>query len=49
MSILLELWQLMRVRKRYWLLPVLISMCLFGGLIVLIQGSAVAPFIYTLF
>ena len=39
----------MRVRKKYWLLPVLIVMVLFGGLIVLTKGSAVAPFIYTLF
>jgi Family of unknown function (DUF5989) len=37
------------VRKKYWLLPVLLMMVVFGGLIVLTQGSAVAPFIYTLF
>lgn len=49
MSIVVELWRFMRVRKRYWLLPVLIMMCVFGGLVVLTQGSAVAPFIYTLF
>lgn len=49
MSIVFELWRFMRVRKRYWLLPVLIMMGVFGGLIVLTQGSAVAPFIYTLF
>jgi hypothetical protein len=49
MSILSELWRFMRVRKKYWLLPVLISISIFGGLIVLTQGSAVAPFIYTLF
>ena len=49
MSIAFELWRFMRVRKRYWLLPVLIMMCVFGGLVVLTQGSAVAPFIYTLF
>ena len=48
MSIVVELWRFMRVRKRYWLLPVFM-MCVFGGLIVLTQGSAVAPFIYTLF
>jgi hypothetical protein len=39
----------LRVRKKYWLLPVFIVMVLFGGLIVLTKGSAVAPFIYTLF
>ena len=47
MSILAELWQFMRVRKKYWLLPIMLMMALFGGLIVLTQGSAVAPFIYT--
>jgi hypothetical protein len=49
MSILVELWQFMRVRKKFWLLPVVIMLLLFGGLIVLAEGSAVAPFIYTLF
>jgi hypothetical protein len=49
MSFLAELWAFLRVRKKYWLMPVLIMMVLFGGLIVLAQGSAVAPFIYTLF
>jgi hypothetical protein len=49
MSILTELWQFMRVRKKYWLLPIVLMMALFGGLIVLTQGSAVAPFIYTVF
>ena len=44
-----ELWTFMRVRKKFWLLPIIIMMALFGGLIVLSQGSAVAPFIYTLF
>jgi hypothetical protein len=39
----------MRVRKKFWLLPILVMMLLFGGLIVLTQGSAVAPFIYTVF
>jgi hypothetical protein len=39
----------MRVRKKYWMLPILVVMLLFGGLIVLTQGSAVAPFIYTIF
>ena len=49
MSFLRELWMYMRVRKKLWLLPLLIVMATFGGLIVLTQGSAVAPFIYTLF
>lgn len=49
MSFLSELWEFMRVRKKFWLLPILIMMVLLGGLIVLTQGSAVAPFIYTLF
>lgn len=49
MSFLLELWAFLRARKKYWLLPILVMMVQFGGLIVLSQGSAVAPFIYTLF
>lgn len=49
MSFLLELWQFLKVRKKFWLLPILIMMVLLGGLLVLSQGSAVAPFIYTLF
>ncbi len=49
MYIFKELWLFMRVRKKYWLLPIFIMMALFGGLIVLTQGSAVAPFIYTIF
>lgn len=49
MSFLLELVAFLRARKKYWLLPILVMMVLFGGLIVLTQGSAVAPFIYTLF
>ena len=49
MSILAELWAFMRVRKKYWLLPILLMMLLFGTVLVLAQGSAVAPFIYTLF
>ena len=49
MSFLKELWAHMRARKKYWLLPILIAMVIVGGLIVLAQGSAVAPFIYTLF
>ncbi|HSV28485.1 MAG TPA: DUF5989 family protein [Candidatus Omnitrophota bacterium] len=49
MAFVLELWAFLRARKKYWLLPILVMMALFGGLIVLSQGSAVAPFIYTLF
>lgn len=49
MEFLSELWRFMRVRKKFWLLPILLVTALFGGLVVLTQGSAVAPFIYTLF
>ena len=49
MSLIKELWTFMRVRKKFWLLPIMIMMVLLGGLVVLTQGSAVAPFIYTLF
>ena len=49
MSFLRELWAYMRARKKYWLIPILLVMVLLGGLLVLAQGSAVAPFIYTLF
>jgi len=44
-----ELWRFIRVRKKYWLLPVILMLAVFGALIVLAKGSAVAPFIYTLF
>ena len=46
-----ELWLFMKVRKKFWLLPVLknVMMAVFGGLVVLSQGSAIAPFIYTIF
>ena len=49
MSFLRELWLYMRTRKKYWLIPILLVMVVLGGLLVLAQGSAVAPFIYTLF
>ena len=49
MSFLRELWAFMRVRKKYWLLPIIIMMLVLGGLIVLGQSSAVAPMIYTIF
>jgi len=44
-----EMWAFMRARKKFWLLPIIIILLLLGGLLVLAQGSAVAPFIYTLF
>ena len=49
MSFIKELWHFMLIRKKFWLFPIFIMLVLFGGLIVLSQGSAVAPFIYTLF
>ena len=49
MSLFMELWRFMRARRKFWLLPILVVMFLLGGLLVLAQGSAVAPFIYTLF
>ncbi len=49
MSIVFELWTFMRVRKKFWLFPIMLILVLFGGLLVLAQGSAVAPFIYTIF
>ena len=49
MGLIAELWRFMRVRKKYWLAPIVIVMLLLGGLLVLAKGSAIAPFIYTLF
>ena len=49
MSFLTELWAFMRQRKKFWLAPIMLLLLVFGGLIILAQGSAVAPFIYTLF
>ena len=49
MPFLLEFWRFLRVRKKYWLMPILVLTVVLGGLIVLAKGSAVAPFIYTLF
>jgi len=48
-SFVSELWAFLRERKKYWLLPIIVMLALFGGLMVLTQGSAIAPFIYTLF
>lgn len=49
MSLIKELWAFIRARKKYWLIPILVTMVTLGALIVMAQGSAVAPFIYTLF
>jgi hypothetical protein len=49
MNLIIELWRFMRVRKKFWLLPILVVMFLLGGLLILAKGSAIAPFIYTLF
>lgn len=48
-SFLKELWAFMRERKKFWLLPIILILVVFGALLVLTEGSAVAPFIYTLF
>jgi len=48
-SLLAELWAFMRARKKWWLLPIIVIMFLVGMLLVLAQGSALAPFIYTIF
>jgi len=49
MNFFYEFWQFLRIRKKYWLLPIIIVLVIFGGLIVLTQGSVVAPFIYAIF
>lgn len=49
MNFIAELWAFLRIRKKLWLLPLVLVMLLVGGLLILAQGSAVAPFIYTLF
>ena len=49
MEFLKEFWEFLKVRKKYWLVPIIIVLILFGGLIILSQGSVVAPFIYTIF
>ena len=48
-GIMMEFWEFLRVRKKYWLLPIVLVLLLLGALLVFAQGSAVAPFIYTLF
>ena len=49
MTLVKELWRFMRVRKKFWLFPVLLVMLLLGGLLILASSSAIAPFIYTIF
>jgi hypothetical protein len=49
MWFVVEFWEFMRERKKFWLLPLMVLMLVFGGLVVLTKGSAVAPFIYTVF
>jgi hypothetical protein len=49
MSFIKELWTFLRINKKLWLLPIILVMVLMGGLLVLAQGSVIAPFIYTLF
>jgi Family of unknown function (DUF5989) len=49
MSFVAEFWLYLRERKKFWLLPIILVMVMFGGLVVLTKGTAVAPFIYTLF
>ena len=49
MDFLKDLWGFLRVRKKFWMLPIILTLLLFGVLIVLTSGSAVAPFIYTIF
>lgn len=49
MLFLKEVWAFLRARKKFWLFPILLAMVVLGGLVVLTKGSAVAPFIYTLF
>ena len=49
LSILSELWNFLKVRKKWWLAPILIFLILLGGLIIITQGSALAPFIYAIF
>lgn len=49
MSFLLEFWSYLKARRKFWLVPVLLVLLLFGGLMILAKGSAIAPFIYTIF
>lgn len=49
MNFIKEFWGFLKVRKKYWLFPIILVLFIFGGLIILVQGTAVAPFIYTIF
>ncbi|HXW22355.1 MAG TPA: DUF5989 family protein [Rhodomicrobium sp.] len=49
MSFLLDLWSFLRTRKKFWLIPVILMIAIFGGLVVLSSGTVVAPFVYTMF
>lgn len=49
MSFIKELWAFMKARKKFWLVPIIVTMAIIGGLLVMTSGSAIAPFIYTLF
>jgi hypothetical protein len=49
MSIVVELWDFIRARRKFWIVPMLMMLFVLGGLMVAVQGSAIAPFIYTLF
>lgn len=49
MDFLRDLWGFFRVRKKFWLLPIILILLIFGGLVVFTSGSAIAPFVYTLF
>tara|TARA_Y100001970_G_C14192961_1_gene836442 strand:+ start:585 stop:734 length:150 start_codon:yes stop_codon:yes gene_type:complete len=49
MSFIIEFWKFLKIRKKFWLLPIIVVLIIFGGLIILSQGSAVAPFIYAIF
>jgi Family of unknown function (DUF5989) len=49
LGLIAELWRFMRVRKKFWMLPIFVVMLILGGLLLLAKGSAIAPFIYTIF
>ena len=49
MEFFIDLWGVLRARRKYWLLPIILTLVIFGALIVLTSGTAIAPFIYTLF
>tara|TARA_B100001094_G_C17759966_1_gene589954 strand:+ start:160 stop:309 length:150 start_codon:yes stop_codon:yes gene_type:complete len=49
MELIKELWEFLRIRKKLWLAPIIVVMLIFGGLLILAQGSVIAPFIYTIF